>query len=36
MNHVVAPVAGVVMAIIPENGEHVEYGQPLVVIDPEG
>ena len=36
MNHVVAPVAGVVRAIVPANGESVEYGQPLVVIDPEG
>jgi acetyl-CoA carboxylase biotin carboxyl carrier protein len=36
MNHVVAPVGGVVAAILPENGEHVEHGQPLVVIDPEG
>ena len=36
MNHVVAPVDGVVRAIVPENGESVEYGQPLVVIDPEG
>ena len=32
MNHVVAPVAGVVKAIAPENGQAVEYGQPLVVI----
>jgi acetyl-CoA carboxylase biotin carboxyl carrier protein len=32
MNHVVAPVAGEVKAIVPENGEAVEYGQPLVVI----
>jgi acetyl-CoA carboxylase biotin carboxyl carrier protein len=36
MNHVVAPVAGVVAAILPGNGEHVEHGQPLVVIDPGG
>jgi acetyl-CoA carboxylase biotin carboxyl carrier protein len=36
MNHVVAPVAGTVKAILPANGEAVEYGQPLVVIDPEG
>jgi biotin carboxyl carrier protein len=36
MNHVVAPVAGTVKAILPENGEAVEYGQPLVVIDPGG
>ena len=32
MNHVVAPAAGEVKAIVPENGEAVEYGQPLVVI----
>jgi acetyl-CoA carboxylase biotin carboxyl carrier protein len=32
MNHVVAPVAGEVKAIVPENGGAVEYGQPLVVI----
>jgi acetyl-CoA carboxylase biotin carboxyl carrier protein len=32
MNHVVAPVAGEIRAIVPENGEAVEYGQPLVVI----
>ena len=36
MNHVVAPVGGVVRAIVPANGESVEYGQPLVVYDPEG
>jgi acetyl-CoA carboxylase biotin carboxyl carrier protein len=36
MNHVVAPVGGVVRAIVPANGESVEYGQPLVVIDPDG
>lgn len=36
MNHVTAPVGGVVAAILPGNGEHVEHGQPLVVIDPEG
>jgi acetyl-CoA carboxylase biotin carboxyl carrier protein len=36
MNHVVAPVGGVVAAIVPENGEQVEHHQPLVVIDPEG
>jgi acetyl-CoA carboxylase biotin carboxyl carrier protein len=35
MNHVVAPVGGVVVAILPENGEAVEHRQPLVVIDPE-
>ena len=36
MNHVVAPVTGTVKAILPANGEAVEYGQPLVVIHPEG
>jgi acetyl-CoA carboxylase biotin carboxyl carrier protein len=36
MNHVVAPVGGVVRAFVPANGESVEYGQPLVVIDPDG
>jgi acetyl-CoA carboxylase biotin carboxyl carrier protein len=35
MSHVVAPVAGVVKAILAENGTTVEYGQPIVVIDPE-
>jgi acetyl-CoA carboxylase biotin carboxyl carrier protein len=36
MNHVTAPVAGVVKAILPENGESVVLGQPLIVIDAEG
>jgi acetyl-CoA carboxylase biotin carboxyl carrier protein len=36
MNHVTATVGGVVAAILPENGEHVQHRQPLVVIDPEG
>ena len=36
MNHVVSPVAGVVTAIPVENGEAVEYGQPLVFVVPEG
>jgi acetyl-CoA carboxylase biotin carboxyl carrier protein len=36
MNHVVAPVAGVVRAIVPENGAVVEYGQALIVIDRDG
>jgi acetyl-CoA carboxylase biotin carboxyl carrier protein len=36
MNHVVAPVAGVVTAIHVANGDMVEFGQPLVVVDPEG
>ncbi|HVX32419.1 MAG TPA: biotin/lipoyl-containing protein, partial [Solirubrobacterales bacterium] len=36
MNHVAAPVDGVVTAILVENGESVEFGQPIVVVDPEG
>jgi acetyl-CoA carboxylase biotin carboxyl carrier protein len=36
MNHVAAPVGGVVNAILVENGAPVEFGQPIVVIDPEG
>ena len=36
MNHVSAPVAGVVTSILAENGATVEYGQALVTIDPEG
>jgi acetyl-CoA carboxylase biotin carboxyl carrier protein len=36
MNHVAAPVAGVVTAILVENGAPVEFGQPIVVIDPRG
>jgi len=36
MNHVVAPVDGVVTAVLVENGATVEYGQPLLSIDPEG
>jgi acetyl-CoA carboxylase biotin carboxyl carrier protein len=35
MNHVVAPLDGVVIAILVENGAAVEYGQPLVVVEPE-
>jgi acetyl-CoA carboxylase biotin carboxyl carrier protein len=35
MNHVTAPVSGTVTAVLPENGEAVEYGQVLVTIDPE-
>jgi acetyl-CoA carboxylase biotin carboxyl carrier protein len=33
MNHVIAPVAGVVSAILAENGAAVEYGETLVAID---
>jgi acetyl-CoA carboxylase biotin carboxyl carrier protein len=36
MNHVSAPVAGVVTSILVENGATVEYGQALITIDPEG
>jgi len=36
MNHVVATVEGVVTAILVDNGAAVEFGQALVVIDPEG
>ena len=36
MNHVPSPVDGVVSAILVENGEAVEFGQPIVVVDPEG
>jgi acetyl-CoA carboxylase biotin carboxyl carrier protein len=36
MNHVAAPIAGVVTGILVENGASVEFGEPIVVIDPEG
>lgn len=36
MNHVASPVDGVVTAILVENGGAVEYGQTIVVVDPEG
>jgi acetyl-CoA carboxylase biotin carboxyl carrier protein len=36
MNHVASPLDGVVSAILVENGEAVEFGQPIVVVDPEG
>jgi acetyl-CoA carboxylase biotin carboxyl carrier protein len=36
MNHVASPVAGVVTAILVENGASVEYGQSIVIVDPEG
>jgi acetyl-CoA carboxylase biotin carboxyl carrier protein len=36
MNHVVAPADGVVAAILVDNGAPVEFGQPLVIVDPEG
>lgn len=36
MNHVSSPVDGVVTAILVENGAAVEYGQTIVIVDPEG
>jgi acetyl-CoA carboxylase biotin carboxyl carrier protein len=36
MNHVTAPVAGVVTSILVDDGATVEYGQPLITIEPEG
>lgn len=35
VNEVVAPVAGTVRALLVEDGASVEYGQPLIVIEPE-
>lgn len=34
MNHVGAPVDGVVTAVAVDNGDTVEFGQTLVVVDP--
>jgi acetyl-CoA carboxylase biotin carboxyl carrier protein len=36
MNHVASPVDGVVSAILVENGAPVEFGQAIVVVDPQG
>jgi acetyl-CoA carboxylase biotin carboxyl carrier protein len=36
MNHVPSPVDGMVRAILVENGAAVEFGQPIVIVDPEG
>ena len=33
MNEIEADASGVIKAILVENGEPVEYGQPLFVID---
>jgi acetyl-CoA carboxylase biotin carboxyl carrier protein len=33
MNHIVTPVDGTVTAILPANGDTVQYGQQLVVVD---
>src|SRR3546814_12950749 len=35
MNPIVAPAAGVVKAVLVENGQPVEFDQPLVVVDYE-
>lgn len=35
MNHVPAGVAGVVTAVLARNGDSVEFGQPLAIIDPD-
>jgi acetyl-CoA carboxylase biotin carboxyl carrier protein len=34
MNQIPAPRAGVVLAILVEDGQPVEYGEPLAVIEP--
>jgi acetyl-CoA carboxylase biotin carboxyl carrier protein len=36
MNHAASPVDGVVVEILVENGAAVEFGQGIVVVDPEG
>jgi acetyl-CoA carboxylase biotin carboxyl carrier protein len=36
MNHVPSPVDGVVTGILVENGDSVEFGQAIVVVDPQG
>jgi acetyl-CoA carboxylase biotin carboxyl carrier protein len=36
MNEIEARTAGRIVKILPDNGQPVEYGQPLFVIDPEG
>jgi acetyl-CoA carboxylase biotin carboxyl carrier protein len=33
MNHIPAPRAGTVSAILVENGQPVEFGEPLVIIE---
>jgi acetyl-CoA carboxylase biotin carboxyl carrier protein len=35
MNHVTAPTPGTVNAILVDNGASVEFGQTLLVIEPE-
>jgi acetyl-CoA carboxylase biotin carboxyl carrier protein len=34
MNHIPAPHAGTVLAVLIEDGQPVEYGEPLAVIEP--
>jgi acetyl-CoA carboxylase biotin carboxyl carrier protein len=36
MNEIEAEVSGQVMQILVENGEPVEYGQPLIRVNPDG
>lgn len=36
MNDCVAPSAGKIVSVLVEDGQPVEYGQPLFLIDPEG
>ena len=36
MNHVVSPVDGLVSAILVDNGAPVEFGQAIVVVNPNG
>lgn len=33
MNHIPAPKAGVVKAVLVENGQPVEFGEPLLIIE---
>jgi acetyl-CoA carboxylase biotin carboxyl carrier protein len=33
MNHIVTPVDGTVTSILPANGDTVQYGQQLIVVD---
>jgi acetyl-CoA carboxylase biotin carboxyl carrier protein len=33
MNHIPAPRSGVVKEILIENGQPVEFGEPLVIIE---
>jgi acetyl-CoA carboxylase biotin carboxyl carrier protein len=33
MNHIPAPHAGIVLAVLIDDGQPVEYGEPLAVIE---